>query len=84
MGTRAAIYLRGSKGERHTDNQRPDVERVMATRGLELVVEYEEKASAAKARPVFDQMMRDAHRGMFDVLVVWALDRFGRTMVGNL
>src|SRR6185369_3037424 len=26
MGGRAAIYLRVSKGERHTDNQRPDVD----------------------------------------------------------
>ena len=38
---RAAIYLRVSKGERHTENQRPDVERVIATRRLELVAEYE-------------------------------------------
>jgi len=44
-------------------------------RGLELVTEYEEKASAARVRPVFDRMVRDAHRGAFDVLVVWALDR---------
>lgn len=84
MGERTAIYLRVSKGERHTENQRPDIERVLATRRLELVVEYEEKASAAKARLVFDRMMRDAHRGAFDVLVVWSLDRFGRSMVGNL
>jgi DNA invertase Pin-like site-specific DNA recombinase len=26
-------------------------------------------------------MMSDAHRGMFDVLVVWALDRFGWSAV---
>jgi putative DNA-invertase from lambdoid prophage Rac len=84
VGVRTAIYLRVSKGELHTDNQRPDVERVIATRQLELVAEYEEKASAAKARPVFDKMMRAAHRGAFDVLVVWALDRFRRSMVGNL
>jgi len=68
-----------SKGERHTANQRPDVERVIATRGLNVVAEYEEKASAAKTRLVFDRMMADAHRGAFDVLVVWALDRFGRS-----
>lgn len=84
MGNRAAIYLRVSKGERHTENQRPDVDRVIATRRLELVAEYKEKASAAKERAVFDRMMRDAHQGAFDVLVVWALDRFGRSMVGNL
>jgi hypothetical protein len=84
VGERTVIYLRVSKGERHTENQRPDVERVIATRRLELVGEYEEKASAAKTRPVFDKMIRDAHRGAFDVLVVWSLDRFGRSMVGNL
>lgn len=84
VGNRTAIYLRVSKGERHTANQRPDVERVIATRGLDVVAEYEEKASAAKTRLVFDQMMADAHRGAFDVLVVWARDRFGRSMVGNL
>jgi DNA invertase Pin-like site-specific DNA recombinase len=29
-------------------------------------------------------MLEDARRGVFSVLVVWALDRFGRSMVGNL
>ena len=29
-------------------------------------------------------MVHDAHQGAFGVLVVWALDRFGRSMVGNL
>jgi DNA invertase Pin-like site-specific DNA recombinase len=84
MKKRSAIYLRVSKGEQETANQRPDVKRLVRTRGLRVVAEYEEKLSAAKARPKFDAMMRDAHQGKFDVLVIWALDRFGRSMVGNL
>ena len=81
---RAAIYLRVSSEEQTYENQRPDVERVVATRGYRLVQTYEEQASAAKSRPEFARMMVDAHRGEFDVLVVWALDRFGRTMIGNM
>lgn len=84
MKKRAAIYLRVSKDEQATENQVPDVRRLARTRGLAVVETYQERASAAKARPEFDRMMRDAHRGMFDVLIVWALDRLGRSMVGNL
>jgi DNA invertase Pin-like site-specific DNA recombinase len=81
---RAAIYLRVSSDEQTYENQRPDVKRLARTRGYKLVATYEEQASAAKARPEYARMMGDAHRGMFDVLVVWALDRFGRSMVGNM
>src|SRR5262245_14358454 len=81
---RAAHYLRVSSKEQTVDNQRPDLERVAATRGLEVVQTYEEQASAVKVRPQFEAMMRDARRGRFDVLQVWALDRFGRSMVDNL
>jgi putative DNA-invertase from lambdoid prophage Rac len=84
MTKRAAIYLRVSSDEQHVANQRPEVDRVITTRGLELVKTYEETGSAAKVRPVYDAMMKDAHRGAFDVLVIWALDRFGRSMAGNL
>lgn len=84
MMKRAAIYLRVSSKDQSYDNQRPDVELLAATRGYAIVKSYEEKASAAKARPAFARMMTEAHQGMFDVLVIWALDRFGRTMVGNM
>jgi len=84
MSKRAAMYLRVSKDEQETDNQRPDLKRLARARGLRVVVEYEEKVSAAKVRPEFDAMMRDAHQGKFEVLLIWALDRFGRSMVGNL
>jgi len=81
---RAAVYLRVSTEEQTLENQLADVRRVLRARGLRKVASYEEKASTTNARPQFDRMMRAAHKGEFDVLVVWALDRFGRSMVGNL
>ncbi len=87
MGERCAIYLRVSKsdGSQSTANQRPEVEQLVAARGHRIVQVYEEQASAVKARPVYEQMLRDAKRGgRFSVLAIWAIDRLGRSMVGNL
>lgn len=64
MGGRATIYLRVSKGERHTDNQRPDIEHVVSMRGLELVAEYavpgavEHADTREAARPVAGESSR--------------------------
>jgi len=57
---RAAIYLRVSSDEQTHENQRPDIERVISTRGYKLAVAYEEHPSAAKTRPAFARMMADA------------------------
>lgn len=84
MKKRATIYLRVSRGEQSIENQRPAVMRVVRARKLKLVETYEESTSAVKRRPAFERMMTDAHGGAYDVLVVWSLDRFGRSMVGNL
>jgi DNA invertase Pin-like site-specific DNA recombinase len=82
---RAAVYLRCSTESQHTENQRPDVERLVAARGFQVTHTFDENVSAAaKVRPEFDRMMQGAHRGDFEVLVVWSLDRLGRSMVGNL
>lgn len=84
MSTKAAVYLRVSTDRQTTANQRPEVEQLVAARGFEVVRVYEEEGSAAKKRPVFDRMIKAARRGEFSVLVIWAIDRFGRSMVGNL
>jgi hypothetical protein len=65
-------------------NQRPEVEHLARARGYKVFTSYEEEASAAKKRPEYERMMKDAKRGAFQVLVIWALDRFGRSMTGNL
>ncbi len=84
MTKNAAIYLRVSTDEQTVDNQRLDLEGIAEARGLAIVATYAEYASAAKRRPLFDRMMTDANRGAFQVLLVWSLDRFGRSMAGNV
>ena len=81
---KTAIYYRVSSSEQTTACQRPDVESLVAARGLDVVAIYQEQASAAKHRPEFGRMMKDAAAGRFTVLVVWALDRFGRSLAGNV
>src|SRR3954447_6704313 len=49
-------------------------------RGYEIVHEYTDQISGTKAkRPGLDQMMRDARRSQFDVVLVWACDRIARS-----
>lgn len=43
---------------------------------------YETASGASKRRPQFDAMMKDAREG--DIVVVWKLDRLGRTVLGVL
>jgi putative DNA-invertase from lambdoid prophage Rac len=81
---RAALYLRVSTEKQSTEPQRPEVEQLARSRGYEIVGVYEEQASAVKHRPEHERLMKDAKRGVFNVVIVWALDRFGRSMVGNL
>ena len=52
-----------------------------AQRGYSIVHEYTDRISGTKARrPGLDQMMKDARRGRFDVVLVWASDRIARSV----
>jgi putative DNA-invertase from lambdoid prophage Rac len=84
LPARAALYFRVSSALQTTALQKPEVEAVVAARGLTVAATYEEQASAVKRRPAFEAMMAAARAGEFDVLVVWALDRFGRSLAGNI
>jgi putative DNA-invertase from lambdoid prophage Rac len=81
---RCALYVRVSTQDQNLDNQRPDLLQLAKAMGFEIAAVYEEKASAVKTRPAFNRLMLDAYRGAFDVLVMWAIDRLGRSMSGNL
>ena len=78
-GVRAAIYLRVSRDDQTTENQRLVLEKVAEHRGWVIVQTYEDQGiSGAKGRdqrPAFDTMLKDAVRRRFDVLMVWSIDR---------
>jgi DNA invertase Pin-like site-specific DNA recombinase len=77
---RAALYLRVSTVDQHPETQLYDLRQMAAQRGLDIVQEYTDRISGVKAkRPGLDQMMADARRGRFDVVLVWACDRIARS-----
>jgi DNA invertase Pin-like site-specific DNA recombinase len=78
---RAALYLRVSTVDQHPETQLHDLRQMAAQRGYEIVHEYTDRISGAKARrPGLDDLMRDARRGRFDVVLVWASDRIARSV----
>src|SRR5271169_751291 len=78
---RAALYLRVSTLDQHPETQLYDLRQMAQQRGYEIVQEYTDKISGAKAkRPGLDQLMADARHGRFDVVVVWSFDRLARSV----
>lgn len=78
---RAALYTRVSTFDQTTQNQIYDLRALAEQRGLQIVKEYADHgiSGARVRRPGLDQMMGDARRGRFDVLLVWAADRLARS-----
>lgn len=82
--------FRGKKRSADLDKERgqnPEIQtnelrRYAQRNEFEVVKEYVERASAAegKERPVFEQLLKDARNGEFDVILVWKIDRAFRSM----
>ena len=78
---RAALYLRVSTVDQRPETQVYDLRQMAAQRGYEIAKEYTDRISGVKARrPGLDEMMLDARRGRFDVVLVWACDRVARSV----
>lgn len=81
---RAAIYLRVSTDGQSTENQRLVLTEVAERRGWVIVRVYEDAGiSGAKGRGKrggFDALLKDGARRHFDVLLVAAIDRLGRSV----
>ena len=83
---RAAVYARVSTadGRQDTENQLAELRRFASTQGWEIMGEYIDHESGGRAdRAEFRRMFADAAQRKFDLVLVWALDRFTREGVGE-
>lgn len=75
----AAIYVRVSTVDQNDAMQLTDLRGYAGRMGWS-IVEYAEKKSSVKKRPAFNQMMEDARLRKVDVVLVWKMDRFARSL----
>ena len=87
-GKRVAIYGRVSTDGQTTDNQVVALKEVAARRGWDIAEVYIDHgisgANGRDKRPGFDRMLKDAGRRKFDVVMAWAIDRLGRSLIDLL
>lgn len=78
---RAVLYMRVSTVDQHPETQLYDLRQMAQQRGFEIVEEYTDTISGAKARrPGLDRLLSDARRHRFEVVLVWAFDRVARSV----
>jgi DNA invertase Pin-like site-specific DNA recombinase len=81
-GMKTVIYARVSTSEQSCEMQLRELRDYAARRELEIIGEFVDTGwSGAKAsRPELDRLMREARLRRFDVVLVWKLDRWGRSV----
>jgi DNA invertase Pin-like site-specific DNA recombinase len=80
---RVAFYARVSTSNGHQDPemQLAELREYAARRGWQVTEEYVDHVSGSKeSRPSLNRLMVDAHRRTFDAVLVWKIDRFGRSL----
>jgi DNA invertase Pin-like site-specific DNA recombinase len=78
---KAALYARVSTVDQEPENQLQELRRYVEARGWTAQEYVDHGVSGAKEkRPALDELLRDAKRRRFDVVVCWRLDRLGRNL----
>jgi DNA invertase Pin-like site-specific DNA recombinase len=85
---RAALYLRVSTDRQTVENQELQLRQIAERRGWEVVAVYHDAgisgAKGRKDRPGLDKMLNDASRRHYDIVMAWAIDRIGRSLIDLL
>jgi DNA invertase Pin-like site-specific DNA recombinase len=79
---RAALYARVSTlNGQNPELQISELKEYAGRRGWPVVAEFIDHASGAKeSRPALNRLMLDARQRKFDAVLVWKIDRFGRSL----
>ena len=82
---RAALYVRVSTDAQTVENQIRELRQVAGRRGWDVVEVYSDAgisgAKGRNGRPGLDSMLKDASRRKFDIVMAWAIDRLGRSLI---
>jgi len=76
---KVAIYCRTSKIDQNPENQKIELEKYAKAMGYDYKI-FEEQESTRKTRPVKNDIFQDALRKKWDLILVWKLDRWARSM----
>ena len=81
--TTAVIYARYSSDNQREESIKGQIRECTAyaeKNGITIVKHYIDRAIPAKTdnRPEFQQMIKDSDKKLFDIVLVWKLDRFAR------
>lgn len=75
------LYLRVSTADQRHDSQEDELTRYCGLRGWANTKVYRDTISgAASTRPSLDELLRDARSGKVDRIIVYKLDRLGRSL----
>jgi DNA invertase Pin-like site-specific DNA recombinase len=79
-----AIYGRVSTNQQTVENQLLDLQKVATRNNWEVVGVYTDEGISGKhgrdKRPQFDELMKDATRKKFDLIMSWDVSRLGRSL----
>jgi DNA invertase Pin-like site-specific DNA recombinase len=81
VNSATAVYIRVSTEGQKTDSQDQELQRYCQQRGWKNLTRYVDKVSGAKTtRANLDRMMDDIRKGKIERVVVYKLDRLGRSL----
>jgi DNA invertase Pin-like site-specific DNA recombinase len=78
---KTAIYVRVSKSDQNPETQNVLLREYCEKNNLEIFDIYEDKCTGkSDSRPAFDELMRDMRDKRFNTIIVYKLDRIGRSL----